>query len=489
MATSNLFQESSKQSSQLTALKRKTEQFKKGELLREIQKLNVQIQALEREKFTHIYSKRSEFRQDFTPLEDEELKMTDERQTEKIKTKQQLEKISQMVKKFHRELRDVKPTPEFVEKLKMIMEEIEGTISTFKEQQKVKYDELMRFERTFFQELEQLESKFESWNQASESEIKISSAPSARSLASDMDVTKNLPPEVAAFDKFVAQSGGHRGGWDEHDHQTFVRYRNMYKGRIVFLDHVKPLLPVRTESEIREHETWYQEYLFLKDNKKYAIRKWREKKEEEREDAVTQVEEELVKAKEEERKRGQQTESAEEKIERCKQLNAWRVQKELEKAMKEERTIKQEVEKKKSRKRKEKNKLIEAKKMVEEFRHQKQMEEEMLKMLDEERKQQEMERKKELISKEISRFRSRDNQRLAEKQEKEKEKEEKKKEKQRKLEALRSQVAVEVPRDPERLLQPTAGWKERLKPPNPVANTPVINMPHRAIPSWRQGMF
>ena len=52
------------------------------------------------------------------------------------KLKQQLGKIRANVNKFQRDLQDVKPSPEFVEKLKEIMEEIENSMMTFKEQQR-----------------------------------------------------------------------------------------------------------------------------------------------------------------------------------------------------------------------------------------------------------------------------------------------------------------------------------------------------------------
>ena len=55
------------------------------------------------------------------------------------KLKQQLGKIRSNVDKFQRDLRDVKPSPEFVEKLKEIMEEIENSMMTFKEQQRKVY--------------------------------------------------------------------------------------------------------------------------------------------------------------------------------------------------------------------------------------------------------------------------------------------------------------------------------------------------------------
>ena len=51
------------------------------------------------------------------------------------------------------------------------------------------------------------------------------------------------------------------------------------QGKPVFLTHVLPAIPTRTEEEIRDHEEWYQEYLFLNETKKDAIKKWKEKRE------------------------------------------------------------------------------------------------------------------------------------------------------------------------------------------------------------------
>ena len=41
------------------------------------------IQAMEREKCTHLYSRRSDFRQDFSQLEDQDNKSTGERKAER----------------------------------------------------------------------------------------------------------------------------------------------------------------------------------------------------------------------------------------------------------------------------------------------------------------------------------------------------------------------------------------------------------------------
>ncbi|CAG2191567.1 Coiled-coil domain-containing protein 112 [Mytilus edulis] len=450
------------------AWKSKTEQAKKGETLRELQKLNVQIAALEREKATHLYSRRSDFRGDFSQLEEIDSKSNDEKKTEKIKLKQQLEKISHMVKRFHMELRDIKPTPEFVEKLKITMEEIEGTINAFKEQQRKQYEELMREEKTTAQEIQALERKFESWNQLSEPVV--SKKPQQKPLASARDITKDLPQEVAQFEKFLEETGGVRGGWDEYDHQTFLKFRQRHNGKEIFIQHSLVAIPTRTEEEIRDHEDWYQSYLSLNEKKKESIKKWRKKKEEDKDDVISKVDQQLEdeEAKKEEKKKKKEEIIQTEKRERYKQLNSYRVQKELERAQAEERKLREELEKAR-KKEEERKRQIEARERDEVW----------------ERAQKDQQ--KEIAARELVKFRERDKKTVLQRLANQKAKEEEQKEKEKRLEKLKGQVEIEVSRDPNRLLQPTAGWTSRTKDKGSSGTGPLLHIPHRAVPSWRQG--
>ncbi|KAL4228235.1 hypothetical protein ACF0H5_013668 [Mactra antiquata] len=465
----------------------KNEAAKKGEILREVQKLKVQIQAMEREKCTHLYSKRSDFRHDFAVLEELETKTVGERKSEQIKLKQQLEKISHMVKRFHKELRDVKPTPEFVERLKIIMEEIEGTINSFKEQQRKQYEAMLLEERTSWLEIQALEKKFDSWSQLSDDSSFMKKPKGGnKPLASARDITKDLPPEVAAFEKFLEQTGGVRGGWDEYDHQTFLKFRQRYMGKPVFLQHLLPALPTRTEEEINQHEEWYQEYLFLNETKKEAIKKWRERKEEEKEELLAKASEEPTET-EDERKQRLQEKIEQERIERKSKLNAYKVQKELERAQKEERKLREQLDQHKKQQ-EWKRKQEEMKAKVMEHKRQREEEESYLEQQKQLWEAEETERKRQLSAREIAKFRHRDESALQQKLRKEKEKQELQKEKERRLELLKSQVEIDVERDPNRLLKPTAGWKNRKKDKSSTGGQVLTNMmPHRAVPAWRQG--
>ncbi|XP_067667298.1 coiled-coil domain-containing protein 112-like isoform X2 [Haliotis asinina] len=470
--------------------KTQTEQAQKSEVVREINKLEIQIQAMDREKGTHLYSKRSDHRADFIQLEEEDSKATIQRKAEKIRLRQQLEKISHMVKRFQRELKDVKPTPEFVEKLKVIMEDIEGTINTFKLQQRQLYEELMKEERTTTHEIQALEKRFEVWSQIQNGVASASNTVSARPPSTARDITKDLPPEVAAFEKFLQQTGGVRGAWDEYDHQTFLKFRNRFKGKNIFVQHLIPALPTKREDEIRDHESWYQEYLFLNDVKKDAIKAWRQKKQGEREELLAHAdEEELEEEEEEEKKKAQLKEKVEkEKRERFSHLNAWKVQKELEKAQQEERRIREEMARAKKQEN-EKKRQMEMRSRVLEYKQQREEEEEFLRAQEERCEEVERERRQQLSAREIVKFRDRDLRAVSEKVMKKKAKEEEEeREKQKKMARIKQQVEMFVPRDPDRLYKPTKGWKERLKEPGPIGGGQVLQMPHRAVPSWRQGL-
>jgi hypothetical protein len=53
----------------------------------------------------------------------------------------------------------------------------------------------------------------------------------------------SLVQEVSAFQRFLQDSGGHTGGWDEEDHLLFLHLRNKHKGKITFLNLLKQHLP------------------------------------------------------------------------------------------------------------------------------------------------------------------------------------------------------------------------------------------------------
>lgn len=103
-------------------------------------------------------------------------------------------------------------------------------------------------------------------------------------------------------------------------------------------------------------------------------------------------------------------------------------------------------------------------------------------------KRQKRQKKRKTAADEISRFQERDLHKLELKILNRQLKEDEKAEKQRKLAKLKEKVENNVSRDPSRLYKPTKGWEERTKKIGPTGSGPLLHIPHRAIPTWRQGV-
>ncbi|XP_065944147.1 coiled-coil domain-containing protein 112-like isoform X6 [Magallana gigas] len=224
--------------------------------------------------------------------------------------------------------------------------------------------------------------------------------------------------------KFLEETGGIRGGWDEYDNGTFLKFRNRYKGKIIFIKHALVAIPTKTEEEIRDHEEWYQTYLSMNEKKKEGIKKWREKKEGEKEEVLSKVESELAEdqQKEEQKQQRLKEQIQEEKRQRFSQLNAWKVQKELERAQAEENKLREALDKAQKEEDRKKEKA-ELKQKVENYKKEREEEE---KFLEEQKKvweEEEKERHRQISAREIHRFRDRDQRKIQEKLAKEKEKE------------------------------------------------------------------
>ncbi|XP_071953020.1 coiled-coil domain-containing protein 112-like [Antedon mediterranea] len=472
------------------AVKSKSDKTKKIEVLKELEQLTHKITAIDREKNTQLYNKRNDFRKEFCPLEEMELKLNTERKAEKIKLKQHLDRMRGAVGRFQKELQNVKPSPEFVEKLKIMMEDIEIHMNTFKENQKTVYEELIRDEKICCQEVIALEKRFEAWSKITSVPIaktKPSISAKHKQRSSTTTTAQNYPLEVITFEKFLQQNGGNRGGWDEYDHQTFLKIRSTFKGKSAFMDVAVNELPIRSITDIVQHETWYQQYNKLLEEKKQAIEKWRSQKQLKRDEMLT-LEDDVESIEEKAKKEQVRLKKVEEeRREKQRRLNAWKAQKELEKAVEEETKLQQEMKRDKE-KEKERLRQIQVRSKVESYIQSKREMEEQQNVENELQKEREQAEKRRFGQLEIQRFQERDQDNINKKIIKDKQKQIAAKEKEERLHRLKETVAVNVERDPTRLYRMTKGWKERTKDSGPSGNAQVLHIPHRAVPSWRSGL-
>uniref|UniRef100_A0A8C0HJ52 Coiled-coil domain containing 112 n=1 Tax=Chelonoidis abingdonii TaxID=106734 RepID=A0A8C0HJ52_CHEAB len=409
---------------------------------------------IEKDKNGNLYNKKSDFRVEYSTLEELEHKMTNNRKAEKAKIQQQLAKIHNNVKRLQRQLKDVKPTPEFIEKLREMMEEAENAINGFKEEQRLIYEELMKEEKTATNELSALQKKIDTWALGSSAIEKVFRLPSGKV---PVDKTLHLPEEVVEFERFLQQTGGRQGGWDDYDHQHFLKVWTKHKGKPSYIEEALEYLSGRTKEDIQQHETWYQEFLILEERKKESIEKWKMKKQQEKQEILKQKQksEKMLKTENLQQEAAQKQKAEKERKKQQAAVEAWKRHKEIEFAIKQASRLKEEEEREKKQQ-KERQRQFQLKLLLEKYTRQKEEQEALQRLEKEKREEAEREERKRIAAEEISKFQER--------------------------------VEVHVTRDPSRLYKPTKGWEERTKEIGPTDVQRLLHIPHRAIPTWRQGL-
>ncbi|KAJ7425447.1 coiled-coil domain-containing protein 112 [Willisornis vidua] len=380
--------------------KTKAEKAKKVEFIRTAEKLKAQLANIEKDKNGLLYNRKSDFRVEYRILEDLEHSMTVCRKTEKAEILQQLSKIQNNVKRLQQQLKDVKPTPEFVDKLKEMMEEIENAINAFKEEQRQIYEQLLKEEKATINELSLFERKMELWALGSLTTEKVLKLPST-TVTVHKTLENHLPKEVVEFERFLQRTGGRQGGWDDYDHQTFLKVRTKYKGRLSYMDEALQYLSGRTKEDIEQHDKWYQEFLILHERKKESIKKWKEKQQEERNLKEKEKSEKMLKEKWQYHEEAQKQKAEEERKRKQAAVEAWKKQKATAFAMEEASQVK--LEKREKRQGNE----HQLKLLLERNTLQKKVKEEFEKLEHEKREEAEKDKRKKISAERISRFQER----------------------------------------------------------------------------------
>uniref|UniRef100_A0A8C6QSM4 Coiled-coil domain containing 112 n=1 Tax=Nannospalax galili TaxID=1026970 RepID=A0A8C6QSM4_NANGA len=405
---------------------------------------------LEKDKHSHFYSQKGDFRIERSMLEELENKLVNSRKTERAKIQQQLAKIHN--NKLYKESGIIK----FVEK----------------------YEELIKEEKTTNNELSAISRKIDMWALGNSETGKAFRAISSK-VHVDKVTPSTLPEEVVEFEKFLQQTGGRQGGWDDIDHQNFVKVRNKHRGKPVFMREVLEHLPGRTQDEVQQHEKWYQKFLALEERKKESIQNWKTKKQQKKEDIFKLKEKAdntllLLHSKPEDSQKVEEEQRRKQKL----AVEAWKKQKSIEMSMKHASQVREEEEKERKQQ-KERQRQFKLKLLLESYTQQKREHEEFLRLEKEIKEKTEKAEKRKMAADEISRFQERDLHKLELKILDRQAKEEEKAEKQKRLAKLKEKVENNVSRDPSRLYKATKGWEERTKKIGPTDSGPLLHIPHR----------
>ncbi|XP_047141959.1 coiled-coil domain-containing protein 112 isoform X1 [Hydra vulgaris] len=437
---------------------------KKEEIVSLILRFKTRIIAIEKEKKSQLYSKNS-CHQSFACLEEEENKMNYERKNEKNQLKESIKKISIKVETLKNEKLSQKKSTAFIEKLRLCIEDIESNIMQLKEKQSKIYEELNLKEQKLTDIVNGYEKKFEQWSN------KVFKVPKVN-INNNKDEFK-LPEEVKDFEDYIMLTGGHQGGWDDIDHNIFLKLRKQFKNNEELIKKAEEEIATQSREDIIQHIQWFHEYSKLKERKRKAICMWKIMKQHNRESALAKNDDEPT---EEEKKRVQREMLfKKEREKRFAVLEQWKKEKGNQKL--EEEHNKKEV----PLNDKEEQRKIQLKLQVEEYKKHKAA----LKLANEKkvhRKVLSLEQKEKILERNEKLISFKREKQLARKYELE--------EKEKRLEKLKEKVAVNVSRDPARLYELTEVLKCRRESDsqNKVSSAipDVRLLPKKAVPLWRK---
>ncbi|KAG7259187.1 hypothetical protein CRUP_001708, partial [Coryphaenoides rupestris] len=421
------------------------------------------VEKVEKDRTLGAQCKKHGWADWFGDLEDMEKVLRESRDAEKMTLEKDLLNIHHGVRKFQRQLTDVKPAPELIEKLQEIMTEVDASIGAFKEKQHLRFEELLKEERTCSQEISAYDRKLDAWSLAVRPEPRAVPAAGTSFRGCSRASDRDLPSEVRALESFLQKTGGPYGGWDEYDHQAFLKVWTRHGGRPSLRQEAQLYLPGRSLEVLQQHEDWYRELLQLQDQKRERWRASRLREQQARIQAQGDGEGEESGGTEEAKNQAQQHRAEEERREAARRLEEWKEERRRREEQEEEQRRAEDVHQRR-RAKEERRRQVEVKLLVEEQLRLRREEEEEQERRRREEGQRELEERRRQATIGVKRFQGRDLHKVETKLQEKQLREQQQAERQRRIAArIKERVEGHVSRDPSRLTRPTKGWEERMK--------------------------
>lgn len=399
-----------------------------------------------------------------------------ELQTEVTKFQKDLQHVNDSISIFRHEL--VQPKPDKIDYIKKVMESIESQISMIKNYQKSIYDTLLVSESALTAELALFDKELSKY----ERPITLPQKFSSSKVRSQISKQHDLHPAIVEFDKFHS-SHGPTNGWGEFEHQMFIKAYNSLPSDDEIVKNLSPSLPFKSNEQILEQITWFKRYCTLEKAKRDALKEWRDTKEariaKSKQKLNNKISLEGINSK-------KQKLYEKERQERLANLNAYKVQKELQRVLEEEKALKLRLEAD-DREAKRQEYALKQKAKVAAYKERMKIEKEM-KLAEEQDLMMSQRSHSTASSSDLMRLHKKNMELVEKKQHAKQEKIIAEFEQQQRLEKMKPKIKVE--RDPSRLLKKTQGQIHREKDKS-ASNNPIVGsrgMPHKAMPAWRKGL-
>lgn len=231
-----------------------------------------------------------------------------------------------------------------VDKLRPIIYTVEREIGAFKTQQRQQFDALAAEEFSLEEVLPVLGRRYDAWLAEPSAlfkpeEIVASSCSRSRSAGASPSPRNAAPksedPELCelksaleTLEAEVKSAGGVSGGWNDHDHEMFLRIARMFKMQAspVFFARLEERFPNFSKSYIADHARWLAENEQRQATKRRLLSRWRDRRIEIEREATEALD--MATLEESERKRQASKREQRQRNETKQKLLEWRGRKE-----------------------------------------------------------------------------------------------------------------------------------------------------------------
>ncbi len=177
--------------------------------------------------------------------------------------------------------------------LQTLLENFEEKIAGYKKKMREEYGALVEEQRIYTTDIDNMMKRIDEWDESDKSKKEMLEQSrleelkkKRKSLAEKQDKEIARQAEIGQIEKDLVLIGGRTGGWDNTDHDIFLRVwtqtitkfppTSSQKGSL--LKRVCPLLPGKIAEEVEEHIQFYSTFLELMERKKRSLKAWQEER-------------------------------------------------------------------------------------------------------------------------------------------------------------------------------------------------------------------
>jgi len=168
-----------------------------------------------------------------------------------------------------------------------MLEDFEGRISLFKRNMREDFGRLLEEETRYSDEVDSMAEKIDGWLEegtiVGRKDSNKSSSTTRKTVQARYEKDLDRQAKIGALDRQLAAIGGRTGGWDNTEHDIFLKIWTQTisnppeyttREQNLLIRRACPMLPNKNADEVKDHMQWFMNYLNIVEKKKQILNEW-----------------------------------------------------------------------------------------------------------------------------------------------------------------------------------------------------------------------